>query len=94
VLGSFTAELSFYLADDFSLFTVYTNIMQIVKFVAMALLFALLTPGVIIWLPTGASRKVAAVIHGLVFALVWYLATEFFEIVEGFADAEKDKKKK
>ena len=68
--------------------------MQIVKFVAMALLFALLTPGVILWLPTGASRKVAAVVHGVVFALVWYLASEFFESMEGFADAEEDKKKK
>ncbi len=66
--------------------------MQIVKFVAMALLFALLTPGVILSLPMGASRKVTAVVHGCVFALVWYLATEFFEIVEGFSDenAEPD----
>jgi hypothetical protein len=72
--------------------------MQIVKFVAMALLFALLTPGVILWLPTGASRKVAAVVHGLVFALVWYLATELLDTMEGFsevvADKAEDKKKK
>lgn len=78
--------------------------MQIVKFVAMAILFALLTPGVLLSLPVGASRKVTAVVHGFVFALVWYLATEFFEIVEGFSDenaepdttsdADEDKKKK
>jgi hypothetical protein len=52
----------------------------------------------------GASRKVTAIVHGFVFALVWYLATEFFEIVEGFSDdnaepdttseEEEDKKKK
>ncbi len=65
--------------------------MQIVKFVAMALLFALLTPGVILWLPTGASRKVAAVVHGLVFALVWYLATELLDTMEGFSEVVADK---
>ena len=31
--------------------------MQIVKFVAMAILFAILTPGVLVWLPTGSSKK-------------------------------------
>ena len=66
--------------------------MQIVKFVAMAILFALLTPGVLLSLPVGASRKVTAVVHGFVFALVWYLATEFFEIVEGFSEMSGDKK--
>ena len=73
--------------------------MQIVKFVAMALLFALLTPGIILSLPMGASRKVTAIVHGFVFALVWYLATELLDTMEGFSEVVKqppdeDKKKK
>ena len=71
--------------------------MQIVKFVAMALLFALLTPGIILSLPMGASRKVTAIVHGFVFALVWYLATEFLESLEGFSEIAtqvEDKKSK
>jgi hypothetical protein len=71
--------------------------MQIVKFVAMALLFALLTPGVILSLPMGASRKVTAIVHGCVFALVWYLATELLDTMEGFSEIatpDEDKKKK
>ena len=73
--------------------------MQIVKFVAMALLFALLTPGVILSLPIGASRKVTAIVHGFVFALVWYLASELLDTMEGFSDVVKpphdeDKKSK
>ena len=40
--------------------------------VVMALLFAVLSPGVFIWLPFGASRRVAALVHGLVFAIAWH----------------------
>ena len=65
--------------------------MQIVKFVAMAILFALLTPGVLLSLPIGASRKVTAVVHGFVFALVWYLARELFERMEGFSEVSGNK---
>ena len=46
--------------------------MNVIMLIVMALLFAALTPGVLIWLPTGASRKAAALFHGLVFAVVWY----------------------
>ena len=40
--------------------------------VVMALLFAALSPGVFIWLPFGASRRVAALVHGFVFAIAWH----------------------
>lgn len=40
--------------------------------VVMALLFAVLSPGVFIWLPFGASRRVAALVHGVVFAIAWH----------------------
>ena len=56
--------------------------MQIVKFVAMAILFAILTPGVLVWLPTGSSKNVAATVHGIVFAAVWYLIHELIESIE------------
>jgi len=56
--------------------------MQIVKFVAMAILFAILTPGVLVWLPTGSSKNVAAIVHGIVFAAVWYLIHELIESIE------------
>ena len=46
--------------------------MSILMLIVMALLFAALTPGVLIWLPFGASRRVAALVHGLVFALAWH----------------------
>jgi len=49
----------------------------------MAILFAILSPGVLIWLPIGASRRVAALVHGIVFAAVWYLIHGFVERIEG-----------
>ena len=46
--------------------------MNVIMLIVMALLFAALSPGVFIWLPSGASRKVAALVHGVVFVVVWY----------------------
>jgi hypothetical protein len=70
--------------------------MSILMLVVMALLFAALTPGVFIWLPFGASRRVAALVHGLVFAVVWYLLhrpiAQLLSSFEGMEDKE-DKKK-
>lgn len=37
-----------------------------------AVLFFLLTPGVLVSLPQGGSRTVVAATHAAVFALVWY----------------------
>ena len=64
--------------------------------VVMALLFAALSPGVLIWLPFGASRKVAALVHGLVFAVVWHFLhrpiAQLLSSIEGFAHAKDEKK--
>ena len=61
--------------------------------VVMAVLFAALTPGVFIWLPFGASRKVAALVHGLVFAVVWHFLhrpiAQLLSSVEGMEDEKK-----
>jgi hypothetical protein len=46
--------------------------MSVGMIVVMALLFAALSPGVFIWLPFGAPRKVAVLVHGLVFAIAWH----------------------
>jgi len=65
--------------------------------VVMALLFAALSPGVLIWLPFGASRRVAALVHGLVFAVVWHFLhqpiAQLLSSFEGMVDMD-DKKKK
>jgi len=39
----------------------------------IALLFVLLTPGVLLTLPPGGSKLTVAVVHGLVFAVVYHL---------------------
>ena len=61
--------------------------------VVMAVLFAALSPGVFIWLPFGASRKVAALVHGLVFAVVWHFLhrpiAQLLSSVEGMEDEKK-----
>ena len=62
--------------------------------VVMALLFTALSPGVLIWLPFGASRRVAALVHGLVFAGVWYFLerpiAKLLSSVEGMKDDEDE----
>ena len=39
----------------------------------VAALFVLLTPGILLTLPPGGSKLTVAVVHGLVFALVYNL---------------------
>lgn len=45
--------------------------------VYLAVLFFLLTPGVVVSLPPGASRTVTAATHAVVFAVVWTLTRKF-----------------
>lgn len=63
--------------------------------VVMALLFAALSPGVFLWLPFGASRRVAALVHGVVFAVVWHFLHEpianMLSSFEGMEDPHKKK---
>lgn len=47
-----------------------------VKLLALAALFVVLTPGVVLSLPPGSSLFVQAVVHSLVFALVWKLLSK------------------
>jgi hypothetical protein len=48
--------------------------MNVVFFLFMVAMFAVLTPGVLFSFPEKASKWVVAVTHGLVFATVWTLA--------------------
>uniref|UniRef100_A0A6C0JV68 Uncharacterized protein n=1 Tax=viral metagenome TaxID=1070528 RepID=A0A6C0JV68_9ZZZZ len=57
----------------------------------VALLFVVLTPGVLLTLPKGGSKLVVAATHGLVFALVYHLTHKLVwklsMHLDGFQDA-------
>ena len=41
-------------------------------FLFVTLLFFVLTPGIVVTLPPKSSKYVVAIVHGIVFALIWY----------------------
>ena len=43
----------------------------------LVFLFVVLTPGILLTIPSKGSKLVVAVVHGLVFALVYYLTKDF-----------------
>ena len=57
----------------------------------VALLFFVLTPGVLLSLPAGGSKKMVAATHAVVFALVYHLThkavSNYLYGMQGFADA-------
>ena len=62
--------------------------------VFVALLFVLLTPGVVLSIPPKGSLVTKAVVHGIVFALVYYYSQSTvmtFLYPEGFADVKPKK---
>ena len=48
--------------------------MNLIMFIFSALLFFLLTPGILLSLPPGGSRTVVAITHAIVFAAVWTMS--------------------
>jgi hypothetical protein len=54
-----------FLADDIEM-NVYMSLY-------LSLLFIVLTPGVLLSLPSGGSKLVVAATHGVVFAMIYYL---------------------
>jgi hypothetical protein len=50
--------------------------MDLYMSIFMALLFLVLTPGVLLSIPPGGSKLGVAATHGVVFALVYYLAKD------------------
>jgi hypothetical protein len=47
--------------------------MNVIFFLFMVALFAVLTPGIFLSLPPKSSKWITAVTHGLVFATIWTL---------------------
>lgn len=69
-------------------FTPYSRIIMLMSLYVIAL-FVALTPGVLLTLPKGGARLTVAVVHGLVFALVYHFThkavARFLRTTEGFA---------
>jgi hypothetical protein len=60
--------------------------------VYVGLLFIVLTPGVLLTLPKGGSKLTVALVHGLVFATVYYFTHMYVQdtlYVEGFVTKPK-----
>jgi hypothetical protein len=51
--------------------------MNMIMFLFMAILAFLLSPGILVSLPPGGSRKITAVTHAVVLALVYALTHKF-----------------
>ena len=60
--------------------------MQVLMSLFIAVLFVALTPGVLLTLPKGGSKMTVALVHGLVFAVVFHLThkTAMRMLYEGF----------
>ena len=50
--------------------------MNLIMFIVSAVLFFILTPGIILSLPPGGSKMVVALTHAVVFGRVWTLASK------------------
>jgi hypothetical protein len=50
--------------------------MDAIMFLYTAVLFFILTPGIVLALPPGASKTVTALTHAVVFAFVWSLTNQ------------------
>ena len=65
--------------------------MNLVLNLYVALLFVLLTPGVLLTLPKGGKKLTVALVHGLVFAAVYYftykIVWRFSVTLDGFQGA-------
>jgi hypothetical protein len=61
--------------------------MNSLKIIIMVALFVILTPGVFVRAP--GSKYVSALVHGALFAFVWYLISILYPILEGNAAQSK-----
>ena len=71
--------------------------MSIYMLAYMALLFVVLTPGVVVSLPPRCGKLTVAVVHGLIFATVWHFTNKLVaratRSMEGFqVDDEEEEK--
>ncbi len=56
--------------------------------VYLAVLFVVLTPGILLTLPKGGSKLVVATTHAVIFVTIWYFTRPF--ILETFEDEDED----
>ena len=61
--------------------------MNFLKVIIMVAVFVILTPGVFFHVP--GSKYVSALVHGALFAFVWYLISMFHPVLEGNAAQSK-----
>ena len=70
--------------------------MSIIHFLVTVGLFVLLTPGILLRLPSNGSKWTVAAVHGIVFALVLYFLhyyiLPYFNMFEGFAQSKSSSK--
>jgi len=66
--------------------------MNLMMSLYVALLFVVLTPGLLLRLPPKGSLLMAAIVHGLVFALVYHFTHKMVWrlTMEGFESQEKE----
>jgi hypothetical protein len=69
--------------------------MHLLKTLYVVILFVLLTPGVLLRLPPKGSLLTVAIVHGLVFALIYHFTHRIVYTIslDGFEDAEPEMKK-
>ena len=51
--------------------------MNILLFLILVVLFVLLTPGILVYLPPKSSKLTTAITHGVIFAIIWSLTHKF-----------------
>ena len=47
--------------------------MNLILFLFLVILFVLLTPGILVYLPPRSSKLITAITHGFIFAVIWAL---------------------
>ena len=53
-------------------------------FLFVTTLFFVLTPGIVLTLPPKSSKYIVAIVHGIVFALIWYFThTLVWDAIDG-----------
>lgn len=63
--------------------------MNILHFIFTIFLFVVLTPAILIRLPPKGNKWTVAFVHGLVFAVIYYLSNRFiFRQLEGLSNVE------
>lgn len=71
--------------------------MNVLMSLYVVVLFVLLTPGVVLSLPTGGNRITCAVVHGVLFAVAWHFTHKAVwratSQLSGFQDMNKEKEK-